>query len=75
MVRGEAALGEPHEAHKSNADRRLEACIHCPSLALQASILATLQLQKAQSRVCYGCRRDSSFVVGATATRTRRIRL
>jgi hypothetical protein len=37
IVRDEAALGELHIAHKSNANWRLEACILCPSLALQAS--------------------------------------
>jgi hypothetical protein len=38
-VRDETALGEPHEARKSKANWRLEACTLCPSLALQASIL------------------------------------
>ena len=35
----EAALGEPHEARKSNANQPVEACTRCPSLARQASIL------------------------------------
>jgi hypothetical protein len=42
-VRDEAAVGELHIAHKSNANWRLEACTLCPSLALQASILTKMR--------------------------------
>jgi hypothetical protein len=49
-VRDEAALGELHIAHKSNANWQLEACTLCPSLAIQASMQPTSQLQKAQAK-------------------------
>jgi hypothetical protein len=44
-VRDEAAFGELRVPQKSNAKWRLEACSLGPSLALQASILAIVQLQ------------------------------
>jgi hypothetical protein len=64
-VRDETALGEPHEARKSKANSRLEACTLCPSLAIQASILPTLQHQKTQAKDCALCpSRDSGFMRG-----------
>jgi hypothetical protein len=45
IVRDGAAIGKPDNAHKSNANWRLEACTHCPSLALQASISSIKEQQ------------------------------
>jgi hypothetical protein len=50
-VRDEAALGEPHNAQKSNAKWRLEACTLSPSLVLQASTLTKAQLQNLRFRL------------------------
>jgi hypothetical protein len=50
-VRDEAALGELRIPHKSNAKWRLEACTLGPLLAIQASILAIVQLQKLRFRL------------------------
>jgi hypothetical protein len=51
IVRDEAALGEPHNANKSNAKWRLEACALGLLLALQASILTKAQLQNLRFRL------------------------
>jgi hypothetical protein len=45
-VHDKPALGELHEARKSNANQRLEACILCPLLTQQASILTRITTSK-----------------------------